>query len=571
MGPFVVNDPLISRFAEDCGATAPLNLRVESNGGVLAEGTVHQPFTLIGRDDACDVTLTDPDVNLRHAWMQVIGGRTFLVDLGSRNGLVWPTGPRHNGWLDVGVPVGVGPFQLLLRSPASTHAATWPVGFNPLRADQDVHWPHPAVGLEFRNGRRPRDRWPVNRMITLVGRSPDCKIHLNADDIALYHCGLVLTTTGLWVVDLSGRGVVVDGERMRVAALKNASELWVGRFLIACIYTSLGPTPAISRPSPLSVTPTMPQKQTRTPPRETRIKGTTPGTNGLAVPAVTPQARGGSVAGLLSATSLLASAATMGEGNPKLANLLPEDEVPLGVQPIQDSSGLPSSHIMADAFESLKQALADRNSPNSAAGPISAAISLSGTMTPPPGESKAVSRPSQRSIAKAPTVPSFELPRTDSKPHAAAAPIETPPDGAPAAILLPMLKQLGDVHNQMFDQFQQSMMLMAQMFGQLHRDQMTLMQEELLRIQELNAELARLQSEVAHLTMVQALGLAAGGSKTLPSIPQVHEMWPGNGHISPAEMKSVAVARIQLLQDERQSRWNKLVISLSTPPKPPRS
>ncbi len=37
-----MSDPLISRFAEACGAAGPLDLRVELVGGaVLAEGTVH--------------------------------------------------------------------------------------------------------------------------------------------------------------------------------------------------------------------------------------------------------------------------------------------------------------------------------------------------------------------------------------------------------------------------------------------------------------------------------------------------------------------------------------------------
>src|SRR5207248_1840093 len=71
-----VSDPLIDRFADACGATGPLDLRVDlAEGGVLAEGSVAQPFSLVGRDDACDVTLTDPEVNPRHAWLQVLGGR----------------------------------------------------------------------------------------------------------------------------------------------------------------------------------------------------------------------------------------------------------------------------------------------------------------------------------------------------------------------------------------------------------------------------------------------------------------------------------------------------------------
>src|SRR5438093_2689215 len=89
-------------------------------------------------------------------------------------------------------------------------------------------------------------------MITLVERAEVCKIHLNGDDIAGYHSGLVLTPAGLWVVDLSGRGVVVGGERMRVAPLPHGTELWVGRFLIGCHYPAVGLTPAAGRPGNLT-------------------------------------------------------------------------------------------------------------------------------------------------------------------------------------------------------------------------------------------------------------------------------------------------------------------------------
>lgn len=558
-----MNDPLIARFAEDCGATAPLNLRVESNGGVLAEGTVHQPFTLIGRDDACDVTLTDPEVNLRHAWLQVVGGRTFMVDLGSRTGLMWPNGPRLHGWLDVGVPVGIGPFHFMLRSAPSAHGTVWPVGFNPLRADPEVTWTHPAVGLEFRNGRRPRDRWPVNRMITLIGRSPDCKIHLNAEDIAMYHCGLVLTAAGLWVVDLSGRGVVVDGERMRVASLRHGSELWVGRFLIACVYPSAGPTPALSVPSPLQMTPATPMKPVRPQSRDTKVhEPINPAHSHLntPTPAILPPGAGigGSTAGLLSAASLLAGAAMMGDRNAKLANLLPEDEVPLGVAPVPEAGGLPSSHIMADAFESLKQALADRNAAST--GPNSGAISLSGTMTPPPVDPKPASKPARPS-AKTVPVPVPE-PRREPKPDSSK---------EASAFILPMLKQLGDVHSQMFDQFQQSMLLIVQMFGQLHRDQMGQMQQELMRIQELNAELAKMQTEVARLAMVQALGMnsaskaTVGDSETPQPMPSPLASAAGSPTENQAAMRTYVVERINALQAERQTRWQKLVGYLSTP------
>ena len=147
----------------------------------------------------------------------------------------------------------------------------------------------------------------MNRLLTLVGRAADCKIHLTADDISPYHCGLVSTPSGLWVVDLSGHGVVVNGERMRFAPLPQGAELWVGRFLIGCQYQV---PPAVGKSG--------------------RLSSPRPGANG-AVPTPHPPV-----------------AVPVPPPAPLPAPPAPEDEVELGAVP--DTGGLPGSHIMADAF-----------------------------------------------------------------------------------------------------------------------------------------------------------------------------------------------------------------------------
>ena len=474
-----MNDPLIARFAEACGSTGPLDLRVElADGGVLAEGMVHQPFTLVGRDDACDVTLTDEEVNPRHAWLQVVAGRVYAIDLGSRNGLVWPNGATGSAWLEPSIPVGLGPFRVALRNlPAANPPA--PAWLEPLQSNPNAKL-RPQVQLEFRNGKRAKDRWTVNRPITLIGRAEECKIHLNAEDISMYHCGLVLTPAGLWAVDLSGRGVVVNGERMRVAPLGPGAELWVGRFLVGCHY----PAGVASRGSILTGSTSGPRSPAK----------------GLAVPA--------------------------------------EDEVPLGEQPPHDPlSGLPSSHIMADAFRAL------------IAGPISSPILVSGgsgaTPTPTP-----------------PSVP-VPAPRASVESGRPSGVIGSQPlDAAPAA---PVLKMLADIQSQLFDQFQQSMLMMAQVVGQMHREQTATLQHELGRIQELNVELAKLQGEVARLSLAQAVAAPAprtgvSDRTPVPGSPGTAALgWEGDATDGDAAIQDWVMERIDTLQKERSSRWQKLV------------
>jgi hypothetical protein len=491
-----VNDPLIAQFAAACGAAGPLDLKVDlAEGGVLAEGTVPMPFALVGRDDACDVTLTDADVNPRHTWLQVVGGRVFAVDLGSRTGLVWPNGATGSGWLDIGIPARIGPFRLWLRTPASPRPTHFPPGYNPLKSDPAAARSRPAVSLEFRNGKRAKDRWTVNRLLTLVGRSPECKIHLTADDIAGFHCGMVLTPAGLWVVDLSGRGVVVNGERMRVSLLRHGAELWVGRFLIGVQYPTAA---AASVPDPHS------------------------GAD-LALAEAPGEARQGGGPG--------PTAPHRGAG---VSVPTPEDEVQLGEVPAVDpATGLPSSHIMADAFRLW------------ADGPVSNPIAVGGSGPP----AAAVPVPAAPPARPAPPPPPIDLFATTAPGFADA---ET--SGAAAHLL----RQLGESHAQMFVQAQQSLGLLVKLFACLRRDQFPAVERELARIQELNVELAQLQGELTRRA-------AEAAPRPTPRVTTSHPTpVPDQSTVrtplpDPAALHNWVADRLNALHRERQARWHALV------------
>jgi pSer/pThr/pTyr-binding forkhead associated (FHA) protein len=464
-----------------------LHLRVDlSEGSRQAEGTVSMPFALVGRDDACDVTLTDPEVNPRHAWLQVLGGRVLAVDLGSRTGLAWPGRGSGSGWMDVGVPMQIGPFQLRLCSAVSPHPVQFAPRYSPLQSDPAVVHTGSNFNLEFRNGKRVRDRWVVNRLITLVGRASECKIRLSADDIAAYHCGLVLTPSSLWVVDLSGRGVVVNGERMRVSPLEPGAELWIGRFLIGL--------DAISAPMPVS-----PGRAILEP------------TNG-------------------DADSSLAD---------KLDHLA-EDEVPLGIAPPRDpNAGLPSSHIMADAFQLWG---------TGPGGGVSHPILVSGSGPPP----------AMHPVAPVPRPPSrTQLPKTTET--VVSAPTKDPdavlsgrlaPEATSATTITSLLRQLGELHGQILTQFEQSLGLMVRLFACLGPEQLPAMQLELARIQELNSELGHLQAELARraadkpLEEPQSIRFLPTPAPATPDSTALHD-WVAD--------------RIGSLQKERQARWKSLV------------
>ncbi|MGL6095426.1 MAG: FHA domain-containing protein [Fimbriiglobus sp.] len=233
-----MTDPSVTLFADSCGAIAPIDLRIErADGLVLAEGALDLPCGMLGRAVDCEITLTDPDVSMHHACLQVIGGRVLIADLGSRTGVHGPAGGPGFAWLTPSAPTHVGPFHLFVRNPVS--AAPTPLDRvpNPFLPAPALVDRLPRTVLKFLNGRTTTAEWPVNRVMTLVGRDPACKVCLSSAEVADRHCYLLLTPCGMWVVDLlSSGGTRVNGEPVRFARLGTGDELEVGRFRMGFAY-----------------------------------------------------------------------------------------------------------------------------------------------------------------------------------------------------------------------------------------------------------------------------------------------------------------------------------------------
>src|SRR5947209_5285392 len=105
----------MDHFLKACGAAGPLGLLVEKRGlPQAARRGFAQPFVLIGRDPRADLVLDHPRVGLRHAYLQVIEGRVYCVDLGSQTGTRWEDGWAHAGWLTRLQGICIGPFAIQL-------------------------------------------------------------------------------------------------------------------------------------------------------------------------------------------------------------------------------------------------------------------------------------------------------------------------------------------------------------------------------------------------------------------------------------------------------------------------
>ncbi len=468
-------------FLEACGARGPLHLSVEYQG--RAESTLRvleQPFALIGRDPKADIVLKEGQVSRHHVYLQCLGGRLFCIDLESRTGTHWNRGTKRAGWLDPQQAIRIGPYwvRLLLGDPkddSPTNGVNSGGGANGL----------PEVTLEFLNRGERTPTWRMTPMLALVGKAPECRVHLVGRSVANYHCSLVRTPLGLWVVDLLGPGGVWAQDNMvRCARLEDGDRLQVGKFMMRVHYESS--TAALPPPA----------GDSHRLPTERSFGGLSFSQAGEAVAALESREESASRPTLLAPGSFHTPAV----------------------------SDPPSHHDLV--------------------------------MLPP----------EQMALAG------------DASQHQ----------------LAPVLQQFGLMQQQMFDQFQQAMMMMFQMFSSMHRDQMGVIREELDRLQELTEEIQNLQAQLAKSApgaQPAAAGAARpapsapkqvplpptprspsandGPRKSSPSAPASHPTSGSNGTEanagpppsaqSQADIHAWLTHRLVAIQHERQTRWQKIV------------
>ncbi len=221
-------------FADACGLAGPFLVGVEEPGASTPSWRLlERPFAVIGRDPGSDIFLGDPAVGPRQAYLQVVAGRTFCVDLQGRTGTLWDGEPGLWGWLDPGPGIRVGGCRILAKRPEpglEGEGTGVPSPALPAPVSRAFEQPGlPGVTLEILGRASGGATWRASRSLILVGRSPSCKIRLLGDDVAEIHASLLRTPAGLFAVDLLGPGgILVNDLPVRSARLDDGDILAIG-------------------------------------------------------------------------------------------------------------------------------------------------------------------------------------------------------------------------------------------------------------------------------------------------------------------------------------------------------
>ena len=247
-----MEDQIVALLQYACGQTQPLRLTVsDAKGNVVKQQEIAGPYAIIGRGSNCDLVIQEEVVAYRHAYLQVFAGRIACLDLMSTNGT--PTEPfAVSDWISSQYRFRVGTHWVHLDGDwVADQSLPSPVEFKTREEQRPEYGVLPKVELELLNTSAKGRLWPINRVVTLIGRDEKCRITIPDERISRVHCSLLLLPSGLWVIDLLGKGGVgVNGQPVRCSPLPEGSQLQIGDYLMAVHYPdlaiSLVPTQAAS-------------------------------------------------------------------------------------------------------------------------------------------------------------------------------------------------------------------------------------------------------------------------------------------------------------------------------------
>jgi anti-anti-sigma regulatory factor/pSer/pThr/pTyr-binding forkhead associated (FHA) protein len=250
----VMDDQLMAMLRYAAAVPTPLRLRVQKPEGETEDFETTAPYVIIGRGEGSHLRLDERSVSYRHVYLQAIGNRIACIDLLSVSGIKW-SGPEFKGWLSPEHTMTIGSSQIRLADDhwIADDSLKPPLEFRPRDEQRPEYGVLPTVDLELLNTSHQGKRWPINRIITLLGRDDRCRITFADDRLSRVQCGLLLLPSGLWVIDLMGKGgAQLGGQPCRCGLLTAGAELTIGPYQVTAHYPAIAAQATVSPGIPVA-------------------------------------------------------------------------------------------------------------------------------------------------------------------------------------------------------------------------------------------------------------------------------------------------------------------------------
>lgn len=226
------------RLFVECRGKTDTKLRVEHPGAEPLTVVMDRPFLLIGSDSECDLILEHDEIAPRHCLLHWVDSHIFCCHLAPRSKRVPAKQQPPNGcWLN-NEPIAIGPFQLLLDKPTSLPEPE----SSPLDRSPGLMSDFPQFALQFQGVEQSDNQWPVNRVVTMIGRGSQCKLRLNHPSMPIVQACLIRTKNGCWLIDVLGAGTTgVNNRAITIAPIDIGDVLQLGPFQVEVVTTVFNP------------------------------------------------------------------------------------------------------------------------------------------------------------------------------------------------------------------------------------------------------------------------------------------------------------------------------------------
>ncbi len=243
-------DPQSQRLFVECGGRSATSIRFLFFDAPPVTVVMDRPNFLIGSAPNCDLVFSHAAIHPHHALLQWINGSLFYCDLTSQtsNGPTSHGGTRPQSAEGVWVryePVCVGPYQLLVEADEMSP----PPEDSPLVRSPRLANELPQIALQFQGVAQSENQWPVDRILTVIGRGSQCRLRLNHESIPQVLSCLLRTPTSCWIIDIAGAGTTtVNGRPVTMSPIDIGDILQLGTFPVDVIATAFPQTQIVSSP-----------------------------------------------------------------------------------------------------------------------------------------------------------------------------------------------------------------------------------------------------------------------------------------------------------------------------------
>ncbi len=216
----------------DCQARLSDRFEIDIPGAAPIEIRTDRPYIVIGSDPVCDLHLDHEEINPFHSLLHWIDGHLFCCDIAPQTSLFPNRNSSSNGRWIGDQPIPIGPYQLRRVDEELVELPE----YSPLDRSLRLASEYPLLALQFDGVEQSDNVWPINRVLTLIGRGPQCKLRLSDKSIAYVQACLLRTSNGCWLIDLvNDASIGVNGQAIQIAPVDVGDVLQLGNFRVEVV------------------------------------------------------------------------------------------------------------------------------------------------------------------------------------------------------------------------------------------------------------------------------------------------------------------------------------------------